>query len=393
MSNSITCPKCKCEIEVAEVLAAQLRVELRGEFEAEKRKQEAELQAKWDAERKQLSAEAERKAAARVAVDVQDMQSQLAEAKAPLKTSQQTELELRKQRQALEAEKEAFELTLNRTLDEERSKIKDKAKQEAVEERRLKDAEKDKLISDLGTQVEDLKRKLEQGSQQTQGEVLEIQIETVLQRQFPHDTITPVPKGVHGGDALQTVHDANGGDCGSILWESKRTKSWSDGWLPKLRNDQRTAKAQFAILVSMEMPKGTSTFNCIDNVWVTSWPCAIGLAIALRSGLIELAAAKRSLDGKQDKMELLYNYLSGPEFRHRVEGIVEAFVTLRNDLEAEKRALQRIWAKREKQLDQAVTNTVGMYGDLGGIIGGSLPRIESLELPAITLSDGESEST
>ena len=379
MSNTITCPKCKCEIEVTEVLSAQLRAELHTEFETKQRRKESELEAKWNDEREELAKQALQKAKEQVSVDLQDVQQQLTESQTNLKASQQAELELRQERRQLQQEKEALELTVNRRLDEERSKIRETAKKEVVEEHQLKEAENDKLIADLLAQIEGLKRKAEQGSQQAQGEVLEIGLETILKQQFPFDTITPVPKGIHGGDVLQVVNDLGGVECGTILWESKRTKAWSDGWLPKLRDDQRAAKAQFSILVSIEMPKGISTFNCIDGVWVTCWACAVGVAVVLRAGLIELAASKRSLVGRNDKMELLYNYLSGQEFRHRMEGIVEAFVTLREDLEAEKRSTQRIWAKREKQLERAVTQTAGMYGDLTGIIGASLPQIEQLE--------------
>jgi len=209
-----------------------------------------------------------------------------------------------------------------------------------------------------------------------------------VRRHFPFDTILPVAKGIHGGDVIHIVHDAAGIECGIILWESKRTKNWSDGWLPKLRDDQRAAKAHIAILISIELPKGVSTFECVDGIWVTCRACALALAAALRSGLIDAATARRSADGKQTKMEVLYTYLAGQEFRHRVEGIVESFATLKEDLEAEKRAMQRIWAKREKQLDRAITNTSGMYGDLQGIVGASLPSIASLDQP---LLDGPSE--
>lgn len=389
MSDKITCPKCKYEIEVTEVLSAQLRAELRAEFDAEQQRTQSELEAKWNKEREQLEQQAIQKAKQQVAVDFQDVQQQLADAQTRLKTSQQAELDLRKERRQLQHEKESLELTVNRRIDEERVKIREAAKKEAAEERQLKEAEKDKLISDLRGQIEELKRKSEEGSQQTQGEVMEIELETVLQRHFPYDTITPVPKGIHGGDVLQIVHDTTSSECGRILWESKRTKNWSDGWLPKLRDDQRAAKAQFSILVSMEMPRGLTTFDNIDGVWVTNWQCALGLAVALRAGLLEIAAARRSQEGKQDKMELLYNYLSGPDFRHRVEGIVEAFTTLKNDLETEKRAIQKAWAKREKQLDAAVTHTVGMYGDLQGIVGKSLQELEGLD---IRLLEGDDSS-
>jgi hypothetical protein len=324
-----------------------------------------------------------------VSVDFQDVQQQLADTQSSLRASQQSELALRQERRKLQEEKETLDLTLNRRLDEERGKIRETAKKEAAEERQLKEADKDKLISDLTAQIRDLERKAQQGSQQTQGEVLELELEAVLQRHFPQDTIEPVPKGIHGGDILHHVNDLSGAVCGTMLWEFKRTKNWSDSWLPKLRDDQRAAKAQIAILVSVEMPKGISTFHLVDGIWVTSCPCAPGVAMALRAGLIELAAAKRSLVGRNDKMEILYNYLSGQEFRHRMEGIVEAFMTLRSDLEAEKRSMQRVWARREKQLERAVTQTAGMYGDLSGIIGASLPVIDQLTLPVLPEPDDD----
>lgn len=407
-SSKIICPSCKTEIEVTEVLSAQLRGELRKEFETEQRKKDGQLAereaaiqrqavevqqaklaideqvtAKLEKERRQLTEAALKKAKEDVALELKDSQSQLTETQAKLKAAQEAELELRKQRRELEEQKSALELTVNRRLDEERAKIRELAKREAADERQLKDAEKDKLVNDLRTQIEELRRKSEQGSQQTQGEVLELVMEDLLRRYFPFDTILPVPKGVHGGDVVHIVHDATGAECGIILWESKRTKNWSDGWLPKLRDDQRAAKAHIAILISVELPKDVSTFQCIDGIWVTNQPCALALASALRAGLIDAATARRSADGKQTKMELLYSYLSGQEFRHRVEGIVESFATLKEDLESEKRAMQRMWAKREKQLERAIANTSGMYGDLQGIVGASLASIESLDIPRL----------
>jgi hypothetical protein len=408
MSDTIACPGCGTEIEVTEVLSGQLRQQLRREFDGEARRKEDDIKARelklagdrtlledaqktveqqvttrLAAERANLVADALLKAKEDVSVELQDTHQQLADAKTKLKTAQQTELDLRRERSELAEQKEQLELSVQRRMDEERSKIRDGAKKEAEQERQLKDAEKDKLINDLHSEIENLRRKSEQGSQQLQGEVLELQMEDLLRRHFPYDEITPVPKGQHGGDCVQTVRDVTGMECGFILWESKRTKSWSDGWLPKLRDDQRAAKAQMAVLVSIELPKDLKTFDLIDGVWVTSRPCAIGLAAALRAGLIELSKSRQSQDGRQGKMELLYNYLSGQEFRHRVEGIVEAFDTLRQDLEAEKRAMQKVWAKREKQLDRAVLNTAGLYGDLSGIIGATLPAIEKLEFPRI----------
>lgn len=419
MPDTIICPKCKYEIEVTEVLSSQLRKQIRKEYDADLRKKEQEFQGKEESlrrreqaleasqqaidaevqtrlakQRAQVVQEAMTQAQAAVSLEMQEKEAALSEARKKLQDAQQAELDVRKRARELEHQKREMDLVVARKMDEEREKIREQAKKEAVEDRALKEAEKDKLVDDLRKQIGELQRKSEQGSQQAQGEVMELELEDLLRRQFPYDEIVPVPKGVHGGDTVQHVCDAGGRLCGTILWESKRTKAWSDGWLPKLRDDQRTAKAQLAVLATIEMPKGISTFGLMDGVWVTSRPCLLGVASALRAGLIEVATAKRAIEGRQGKMEILYNYLSGPEFRHRVQGIVEAFMTLREELEAEKRAIQRIWAKREKQLDRAVTNTAGFYGDLSGIVGASLPQIEKLELPTLDHSDGgTSEAT
>lgn len=414
MSDTILCPKCKCEIEVTEVLSSQLRAELQKQFDAEQRARDAEfakreveikrlqqavaveksaiddeVASRLEKEKQRLTGEALEKARESVAVELKDVQAQLDESKVKLLAAQQAELELRKGKRELEDAKRELEVTVARKLDEEREKIRETAKKEAADERQLKDAEKDKLIADLRLQTEVLNRKLEQGSQQTQGEVLELELEGLLRQHFPYDSIMPVPKGVFGGDTTHVVHDTTGADCGTMLWESKRTKNWSDAWLPKLRDDQRAAKAHVAILVSVELPKGIATFGCIDGVWVTSRACAVALACALRAGLIQVAAARRSADGQQGKMELLYSYLSGPEFRHRIEGIVEAFVALREDLESEKRSTHRIWAKREKQLDRATTQAAGMYGDLSGLMDKALPVIDTLSLPKASADDDD----
>jgi len=200
-----------------------------------------------------------------------------------------------------------------------------------------------------------------------------------------------VPKGTHGGDIIQVVNDSSGVECGIILWETKRTKNWNDAWLPKFRDDQREAKAHFAVLVSFELPKGLTTFDNVQGVWVTCPACALPLAQALRLGLLQLANHRRAADGKQTKMELLYDYLSGQEFRHRIEGIVECFIALKEDLESEKRAMQRAWSKREKQLERATAQAAGLHGDLSGLIGKALPAIDHLQLPAFE-SDGNCES-
>lgn len=412
MADTIFCPNCQCVIEVTEVLSAQLRSELRTEFEIEAKRRDAalkerelelvraaeknardreaideEIRGRLLKERERIRAESLQKAKEEMDLELEAARHELAEARNKLKTAQKIELELRAERQRLEEDKERMALEVQRKLDEERAKIRDDARKQAEEERRLKDAEKDKLIGDLKLQIEELRRKSEQGSQQLQGEVMEIALEEQLRREFPQDAITPVPKGIHGGDVVQVIRDGSGLECGRILWESKRTKNWNDAWLAKLRDDQRAAKAEAAVLVSAELPKDVCGFRRIEGIWATDWNCAWALASALRIGILEAAAARRAHEGRQGKMEFLYGYLSGPEFRQRIEGIVEAYVSLQKELEAEKRAMQRVWAKREKQLRRALDNTAGFYGDLQGIVGRAMPVIESLEFPA--LAEGE----
>jgi hypothetical protein len=309
-----------------------------------------------------------------------DLQEQLLEKSQRLEKAQQQELELRKQQRQLEEDKRAFELEMNRKLDIERQNIVEKVARESEENHKFKDAEKDKQLADMRTQIEELKRKAEQGSQQAQGEVLELEFEHLLKEDFPFDEIMPVSKGVKGGDVIQTVKTQAGRVCGKILWETKRTKSWSDGWIQKVKDDQRDAKADLSVIVSEVLPKGFHHFRQIDGVWVTDIPSALSLSLALRVVLIQVAKSRDIQTGKEEKMEIVYNYLTGVEFRNRVQAIVESFVAMKKDLDAEKRAMTATWSKREKQIDRVVLNIAGMHGDLEGIVGGSLPAVKMLEL-------------
>jgi hypothetical protein len=415
MTDTLICPNCSYEIEVSAALTARLGEQLRKEFEAEARGKERalaerekslrsaeleleqsrssleqELALRLSNERKRLSQEAASEARQAMSLELKDMQAQLLEARTKLDHAGETELQLRQERRRLEEEKGSLELTVARTLDQERAHIREEARNEAAEENRLKEMEKDNLVADLRRQIGELKRKSERGCPQVQGEVLELELEDLLARQFPFDRIEPVRVGTHGGDVVQDVTDSSGHVCGSILWEVKRCKGWNDNWLPKLRDDQRAARANLAVLLTTEMPRDFSTFGCIDGTWVTNRACLVGVATALRAALIEIAHTRRSIEGKQTKTELVYQYLCGSEFRQRVEGIVEAFMSMRQDLESEKRSMHRLWAKRQKQLERVVANTVGLHGDLAGIIGASLPQIANLEL-ANAIADIETE--
>lgn len=292
---------------------------------------------------------------------------------------------IRKQRELEDAKRE-LDLTVEKRVQESLSVVRDKARREAEEGLKLKVAEKEQIIAGMQRQIEELKRKAEQGSQQLQGEVLELDLESQLKAKFPRDTIEPVPKGQFGGDVIQRVFGLHGSLCGTLLWESKRTKNWSDGWLAKLRDDQRAAKADLALIVSTVLPKGIEGFDLVEGIWIVEPRCFIPMAIALRQSIIELAGVRQSREGLQTKMGMVYEYLTGPRFRQRVEAIVERFAEMHEDLEKERRTMTRLWAKREEQIRGVIDSTAGMYGDLQGIAGKAFREIEGLEI--LTLPAG-----
>lgn len=414
---TITCPNCKTEIKLTESLAAPLIESTRRDFEqrlalkdSDIAKKEEVLREREEAvskakqaiddqvaeklvvERTRIASEESKKAKLALQSDIDQKARELAELQdvltqrnAKLAEAQQAQADLIRQKRELDDAKRELELTVEKRVQDGLLATREQAKKEAEESLKFKVMEKEQTIASMQTQIEELKRRAEQGSQQLQGEVQELELEALLRAKFPRDTIEPVPKGEYGGDALQRVMGPLGQVCGTILWESKRTKNWSDGWLVKLRDDQRTAKADIAIIVSQTLPKDVESFDLVDGIWVTNAKSVFSLAVALRHSLIELASARQALDGQQTKTEMVYQYLTGPRFRHRVEAIVEAFSSMQEDLDREKKAITKQWAKREEQIERVMGATAGMYGDLQGIAGKSIQEIEGLELKALEI--------
>jgi hypothetical protein len=354
--------------------------QLRSQLDQQKVELEQNLRQKLEAERAELVRQAREKAKEESAVLLKDRETALAELQAKVQQANQKELAFLREKRELEERVRNVDLEVTRRTQEELNKVREQALKEMDEQHRLKLLEKEQQVQQLCRQIEDLKRKAEQGSQQMQGEVLEVALEELLKELFPTDSIEPVPKGVRGADVVQRVLDESGTDCGLILWESKRTRHWSAQWLPKLRDDLRMVGASRSVIVSEQLPEHIRHFGQVDGVWVVSWACIHPVAVALREGLIGVAKSRRALEGQHGKMELVYNYLIGQEFFNRVSGIVEAFVTMGRDLEEEKRALTARWNKRAKQLDRMLASTSGLYGDLQGIIGRSLPEIKGMSL-------------
>jgi len=372
--------------KLREAQASQLEV-IRQKRELEEQRQQFELEKakQIEAERSKIREEATKAAVEGAAAQMRELQGKLEVKDRKLVEAQEAELKLRKEKAEFEEQKRAFELEVARREDVAR----DLVRKEKDEEYRLKEAEKNRQMEDLKRQIDDLKRKAEQGSQQAQGEVLEVDLEAALRRCFPQDEVSEVAKGVHGGDVIQQVRDEAGRLCGTIIWESKRTKLWSEGWLGKLKDDKLAAKAQVAVLVSVAMPKDVPSFECRENVWVTPPALAVPLGAVLRTGLIDTAAARRAEEGRHGKVEAVYDYVTGPEFKARVQAILDTFIGLKEELEEEKRAFGRRWAKREKLIERVIGNTAELHGEVAGIVGRDLPGIERLQLEAVGEETGD----
>jgi hypothetical protein len=408
---TVLCPQCKTEIKLTESLAAPLLESVRRDYEQRLTQKDADIAKrerllneraesiekakatidqqiaiKLQQERVKVAAEEAQKAKLALGNDIEQkareinvLQEILKQRDAKLAEAQMAQAELMRKQRELDDAKRELDLTIEKRVQASLAETREKAKLEAEEELKLRVMEKDQTIIAMQKQIEELKRRAEQGSQQLQGEVQELELEALLLAKFPRDTIQPVPKGELGGDVLQRVVGPLNQVCGTILWESKRTKNWSDGWLSKLREDQRAAKAEIAVIISQALPKDVESFDFVEGVWVAHPKVTLPVAMSLRQTLIEVATARQASEGQQTKMEMVYQYLTGPRFRQRVQAIVEAFSSMKEDLDREKKAITRQWAKREEQIDRVMQATVGMYGDLQGIAGRTLQEIEGLE--------------
>lgn len=329
------------------------------------------------------AAEARARTQAEAALQRKALEEELADKARRILDFQQQELALRREKKALEEARQQQELELERKLEHERRAIHEKVLAAEAERFKLKEAEYRKKIEDAQKANEELTRKLEQGSQQLQGEVLELDVEHTLKCGFPHDRIDEVKKGVRGADVIQTVCTAAAQACGKIIWEAKRAENWSDKWLRKLKDDQREAKADIAVLVTTAMPKGAEAFCEYGGIWVVAPHVVRPIAETLRFGLLECHKLRLAGSGKSEKMELLYNYLCSSQFAQRVRAVVEALECMRTDLDAEKRAMQRLWAKREMQIERASSSMLTVCGELQGIAQDSLPELTEIEVLAL----------
>lgn len=391
MATTIKCDKCGNEIEISEALRKELEQkvleETRIKHQEELEAKDKELEKVKEEIYKTAQEEANKKATKEYEKKIKQIEEETSGIGEENKELNEQIKDLLKQLREEKGSKNKLEIEYRKKLLEEEEKIKLAAKNEAEEELSFRMAEKDKKISDAEKQIKDLQRKLQQGSQQLQGEIQELILEEIIKKEFPYDEIKEVPKGIKGADVMQFVCNSSGASCGTIIWESKNTKNWSPSWIQKLKEDQRSLKAEVAVIVSKVLPNDIKGFAFSDGIWISDMSSAMGLACALRHQLIEVYSAHSANKGKANKAEIVYNYLISNEFKQRIEVWVEYFKNRREDLEKEKTYFIKKWAKEEKAIKGVVENTAGIYGDLQGLIGAALPKIQHLELPEDTEKD------
>jgi len=334
---------------------------------------QAKMKAQLEATAQRAAEEARRESAEQA----QALKAELASKEERLTVYREAELALRKEKSELEEKHKEMALQIQREVDAQRKRIEESS----AESYRLREAEWRKKIDDAQKANADLKRKLEQGSQQLQGEVLELEIEELLATAFPLDGIEPVKKGARGADVIQTVRLRSGALCGRIVWETKRAENWSNAWVPKLKDDQQAAGGELAVLVSTAFPAGIGEpMAMYEGVWLVRPDLVRALAEALRTVLIESQRQKAISAGKGESMEAVYNYVTSAQFAQKVRAVVDAYQQMREDLDREKSAMQRLWKKREGQLERVTSNMLGICGELQGVSAEALPQLDDIGL-------------
>jgi hypothetical protein len=420
MPTNIKCPACATVFDVENVLSADVEQKIKHQYEKqlqqslgqlneekkklqeeqrlfeEKRRRENELfQQKLQQEKIKLESEIQQQLRKSITADYDNqlrlLQQNILENEEKLKSARQKEFEYLRKEQELKNKEQELEILLQKRLLQERDQLMQVIRKEETERISLKETEYQLKLKELEKQLEDqrklaeeMKRRAEQGSMQLQGEAQELLLEELLRDNFPYDQIAEVGKGVEGADCMQTVRNHIGAECGKIIFESKRTKAFQNVWIEKLKTDMRSQQADVAIIVTQNYPKDMHCFGERDGVWICSFSEVVALTSALRHTIMRVSETKKAEENKGEKMQLLYSYLTGTEFRQQIETIVEGFLSMKNAISKERIQMEKIWKEREKQLEKVLLSTSGMYGSIKGIAGASIGEIPLLE-------DGEIE--
>lgn len=351
MATKFKCPHCKREVEITDAIRLEVEEKIKLEFESKS------------------------------SLEVEDLKKALLEKEQKVEEMREMELSLREEKRKLEDAKKDIALEFQRKFDDEKNRMEEAILKKAFEDHRMQDKEKDKKINDLMQALEEAKRKAQIGSQQLQGEVLELDLEENLRNIFPQDTIEPVGKGVRGADIRQIVKSPRGTTCGVILWESKRTKVWTDEWASKLKEDLRSEKADIPVIVTTALPKGMSSgLGQYDGVWVVKYELALILAELLRKNILDVARQKAASLQKADKASLIYDYVMGHEFRQQIESLAETYNEMHIQIQKERAAFEKIWKAREAQTKRLMLSTANIYGSMQGLVGASMPQIKGIDL-------------
>lgn len=391
MSNEIKCPKCAHVFTLNDILSEEFNARLKNmkdqlNTEAEQWKKQKEEE--FRREMQQAEMRAREKATAEMELKLKITSEESEKKSKQLADMQRKELEFLQKQHAMEERQQHFEIEKQKYLLEKTREIEENAGIKQKEMFDLKLKEKEIQMDSLRKTIDDLKRKSEQGSMQLQGEAQELLLEQQLRENFPTDSIEEVGKGSEGADCIQLIRNGHGASCGSIIYESKRTKGWSNGWIDKLKADMRSRHADVAVLVTQTYPKDMTRFGQREGIWICSFTEFPGVATLLRHALVSVYETRMAGENKGDKMHMLYDYLTGNEFRGQVEAIAEGFRSMKESITKERMQMEKIWKEREKQLEKVLLNTTGLYGSVKGIIGSSVREIPLLDgtdaLPEMT---------
>jgi len=405
MATEVKCPGCGHSFPIGEVVAEEYKSELKREMISYKRKKDEEAQKKEEeyqrkqeefdkksrqqslvfeerlaAEKKMLQQQLEQNLRKTIASDFENqlvlLENARKESDEKLKISRQKELEFLQRENQLKTKEAEMEVDLQRKLQEQRGEMAEQIRKQENDKNSVKETEHqlrvkelEKQLDDQKKQADEMKRKLEQGSMQLQGEVQELILEELLRNSFPFDVISEVGKGIRGADCVQTVRNQFGQECGRIIYESKRTKDFGGDWIEKLKKDMRSQGVDVAVIVSQVYPKGMNCFGEREGVWICSYEEAKAVASVLRDGVIRLSNVMKSQENRGDKMHLLYNYLTGIEFSEQWKAIQEGYLSMRQSIIQERVAMERLWKVREKQLDKVLENATHIRGSIQGIAG------------------------
>lgn len=415
MTNNIKCPNCGNVFDVENVIAADLEKKYQDEYQLklkeslgkveedkkklqqdlqlfeEKKKRENEIFAqKLQQEKLKMETELQQQITKSIASDFENklrlLENSNRDTEEKLKEARRKELEFLQKEQEIKNKEAELEITLQKKLQQERELLAEQIRKQEVEKSHVKENELQFKLKELQVQLEEqkrladeMKRRAEQSSMQRQGEAQELLLEEILKEIFPFDLIEEVGKGVEGADCIQTIRNSTGKECGKIIYESKRTRGWSNNWIEKLKNDKRNRSADVAILVTQTFPKDMERFGEKEGIWICNFTEVNSVAYLLRNSVIQLYEAQKSQENKGDKMQMLYDYLTGNEFRGQMEAVVEGFLSIKNGINKERLQMEKIWKEREKQLEKVLLSTSGLYGSIKGIAGASVANIPLLD--------------